>query len=124
MVLEMATSYVPWDIAQAAQLLQAETGLRVHARLQDSGYRLARLTEEVQARMPTQEEVRTLKIQAGVPVISVQRVGYTDDDRPVEVRQSLMSAKRYRLVFRSARSSLPGGVGGRWIRWSMLYHPV
>jgi GntR family transcriptional regulator len=99
MVLEVATSYVPWDIAEAAQLLQAETGLRVHARLQDSGYRLARLTEEVQARMPTQEEVRTLKIQAGVPVMSVQRVGYTDDDRPVEVRQSLMSAKRYRLMY-------------------------
>jgi GntR family transcriptional regulator len=99
MVLEMATSYVPWDVAQAAQLLQTETGRQVYRSLEDSGHRLARFTEEVQARMPTEAEARTLKIEAAVPVMSVQRIGYTDDDRPVEVRRSLMSAKRYRLMY-------------------------
>jgi GntR family transcriptional regulator len=99
MVLEMATSYVPWDVAQAAHLLQTETGLRVYASLEGSGHRLARFTEEVQARMPTEAEARTLKIEPAVPVMSVQRVAYTKDDRPVEVRQSLMSAKRYRLMY-------------------------
>jgi GntR family transcriptional regulator len=99
MVLEMATSYVPWDIAEAAQLLQTETGRQVYTRLEDSGHRVARFTEEVQARMPTEAEARTLKIPPAVPVMSVQRVAYTDDGRPVEVRQSLMSAKRYRLMY-------------------------
>jgi GntR family transcriptional regulator len=99
MVLEMATSYVPWDVAQAAQLLQTETGRRVYAGLEHSGHRVARFTEEVQARMPTEAEARTLKIGPGVPVMSVQRVAYTEDDRPIEVRQSLMSAKRYRLMY-------------------------
>jgi GntR family transcriptional regulator len=99
MVLEMATSYVPWDVAQAAQLLQTETGRQVYAHLENSGHRLARFTEEVQARMPTEAEARTLKIEPAVPVMSVQRVAYTNDDRPVEVRRSLMSAKRYRLMY-------------------------
>jgi GntR family transcriptional regulator len=99
MVLEMATSYVPWDVAEAAQLLQTETGRRVHASLERSGHRVARFTEEVQARMPTEAEARTLKIGPGVPVMSVQRVGYTEAGRAVEVRRSLMSAKRYRLMY-------------------------
>lgn len=99
LVLEMATSYVPWNVAEAAQLLQTETGRRVYASLADSDHRLARFTEEVQARMPTEAEARTLKIEPAIPVMSVQRVGYTEDDRPVEVRQSLMSAKRYRLMY-------------------------
>ena len=99
LVLEMATSYIPWDVAEAAQLLQTETGRRVYAKLADSGHRLARFIEEVQARMPTEAEARALKIEPAVPVMSVQRVGYTEDDRPVEVRQSLMSAKRYRLMY-------------------------
>jgi GntR family transcriptional regulator len=99
LVLEMATSYVPWDVAEVAQLLQTKTGRQVYAKLADSGHRLARFTEEVQARMPTEAEARTLKIEPAVPVMSVQRVGYTEDDRPVEVRQSLMSAKRYRLMY-------------------------
>jgi GntR family transcriptional regulator len=98
-VLEMATSYIPCDVAEAAQLLQTETGVRVYAGLAGSGHRVARFTEEVQARMPTDAEARALKIERTVPVMSVQRVAYTADDRPVEVRQSLMSAKRYRLMY-------------------------
>jgi GntR family transcriptional regulator len=98
-VLEMATSYVPWDVAKAAQLLQTETGRQVYASLERSGHRVARFTEEVQARIPTEAEARTLKIEPAVPVMSVQRIGYTEDGRSVEVRQSLMSAKRYRLIY-------------------------
>jgi DNA-binding GntR family transcriptional regulator len=49
--------------------------------------------------MPTEAEARTLTIEPAVPVMSVQRVAYTADERPVEVRRSVMSAKRYRLMY-------------------------
>ena len=49
--------------------------------------------------MPTAAEAQKLDVRDGVPVLSVQRVNYTADDRPVEVSVTVMSADRYRLVY-------------------------
>lgn len=45
--LQMVTSYVPWGVAQEAQLMQIRSGQRVHAALADSGHRIVRFTDEV-----------------------------------------------------------------------------
>jgi GntR family transcriptional regulator len=98
-VRAIAASYVPWAIATAVGLMDIQTGPAVYLAMADSDHRATRLLEEVAARMPTAAEAQRLNISDGVPVLSVQRVNYTADARPVEVTVTVMSADRYRLVY-------------------------
>ncbi len=98
-VRAIAASYVPWAIATAVGLMDIQTGPAVYLAMADSGHRATRLLEEVAARMPTAAEAQKLDVRDGVPVLSVQRVNYTADDRPVEVTVTVMSADRYRLIY-------------------------
>jgi GntR family transcriptional regulator len=95
----IASSYVPWAIATAVGLMDIDTGPEVYLTMADMGYRATRLTEEVQARMPTSTEARRLNLRPGVPVFSVQRVNHTAAGRRIEVTVSVMSADRYRLHY-------------------------
>jgi GntR family transcriptional regulator len=101
-VRAIVASYVPWAIATAADLTNVETGPAVYRALAHSGHRATRMLEEVQARMPSTAEAQKLNLRSGVPVLSVQRVNYTADGRPIEVSISVMSADRYRLVYELA----------------------
>jgi len=98
-VRAIVASYVPWAVATAVGLPDVETGPAVHLAMAENGHRAMRMIEEVQARMPTAVEAQRLNLRSGVPVLSVRRVNHTDDDRPVEVSISVMSADRYRLVY-------------------------
>jgi len=97
--LAMVTAYVPRDVAKAAELTPTTLGAAMYVALADHGYSAVRVTEEVQARMPTAAETAALNVSDGVPVMSVQGVSYTADDRPIAVSISVMSAARYRLVY-------------------------
>jgi GntR family transcriptional regulator len=100
MPLELAASYIPWSIARGTLLTDADASRgSVYARLEEAGHRLARFSEEVEARIPTEAEARALKLRPGAPVMDVLRVAYTQDDRPVEVSRQVMSAERHRLVY-------------------------
>lgn len=98
-VQALMASYVVWETAQNAGLEHVSTGPDVYEALAASGYRLTSYTEQVQARMPTVGEARTLKIGPGVPVIAVLRVSYLADEIPMEVRSSVMSGDRHRLLY-------------------------
>jgi GntR family transcriptional regulator len=98
-VQALMASYVDWETAQHAGLEHVSTGPEVYKALASSGYRLTSYTEQVQARMPTVGEARTLKIGPGVPVITVLRVSYLADEIPLEVRSSVMSGDRHRLLY-------------------------
>src|SRR3954451_5059324 len=51
--MKLATSYVPWSLAEGTQITEAETGqCGIYALLEERGHRLKRLSEEVTARMP------------------------------------------------------------------------
>ena len=66
--MELATSYVPWELAEGTPITQRDTGPGgIYARLEERGHRLKRFSEEVTARMPTVEEIRALRLQPGVP---------------------------------------------------------
>src|SRR5215217_1062456 len=68
--MELATSYLPWKLAEGTPIVEPNTGPGgVYARLEEHGHRLKRFSEEVTARMPTAEEVRALRLEPGVPVI-------------------------------------------------------
>jgi GntR family transcriptional regulator len=98
-VQALVASFIPWDVAKAARLKQVKTGPAVYAALANSGHQLVRFGEEIEARMPTAAEGRALSISPGVPVMSVLRVSYTSENRPIEVCTSVMSGDRYRLLY-------------------------
>ena len=71
----------------------------LYARLEETGHRLGRFTEEVAARMPTPEEVKALRLSGGIPVLTVVRVAYDADDVAVEVCDTVMSSAHYLLSY-------------------------
>jgi len=98
--MELATSYVPWELADGTPIAQPDTGPGgIYARLEERGHVLKRFSEQVTARMPTADEIRALRLQPGVPVIRLVRVAYDTDELPVEACDTVMAADRYVLSY-------------------------
>ena len=98
--MELATSYVPWSIAEGTQMAEANTGPGgIYARIEERGHQLERFAEEVTARMPSPEEAKALRLMPGVPVIGVLRTAYDSEGTPVEVCDTVMAADRYVLTY-------------------------
>ena len=97
---ELATSYIPWSLASDTAMTRDNPGPGgIYARIEEAGHRLAKFTEEVTARMPTQEEARALRLSAGAPVLTLVRVAYDSEAMPVEVCDTVMSAEHYTLAY-------------------------
>ncbi len=97
---EIATSYIPWSLASGTQMMKENSGPGgIYARIEEAGHRLGKFTEEVTARMPTQEEARALHLAPGSPVLVLVRVAYDTDAVPVEVCDTVMSAEQYTLAY-------------------------
>lgn len=98
--LELATSFVPWAIANGTPMTKRNPGPGgIYARIEELGHRLDRFTEEVTARMPTPEEARLLRLGPGVPVFQLVRTAYDTAGVPVEVCDTVMAADRYVLAY-------------------------
>jgi len=98
--VETAVSYIPADIARGTKIADPDSGPGgIYARLEELGHRLARFTEEVEARMPTPVEASALGLGPGVPVIHLVRVAYDDADRAVEVCDTVMAADAFVLNY-------------------------
>lgn len=89
---QLADSYYPLDVSHAAPRIRDEdTGPGGgFARLEEAGYILAEITEDLAARMPTTREATALQLPPGTPVIDLSRTAYTGT-RPVEVMRSLLA---------------------------------
>ena len=99
--VELASSYVPLDLAEGTPIEATDTGPGgIYARIEEQGHTLAEFTEEVAARMPTPEERRRLRLPAGTPVLTVRRVAYDTDGRPVEMTDTVKAAPSYVLEYR------------------------
>lgn len=98
--MELATSYLPWELVQGTKVTEPNTGPGgIYARLEEMGHQLKRFTEDVRARMPLPEEARALQLPPGVPVFLLVRVAYDLEDTPVEVCDTVMAADRYVLSY-------------------------
>jgi GntR family transcriptional regulator len=103
--VEMATSYLPLAITQGTAIAKKNPGPGgIYARLEEAGHRLVRFTEDVSARMPGPDEVRSLRLSAGTPVFGLVRTAYDDSGRAVEVCDTVMAADRFVLSY-----ELPAG---------------
>lgn len=54
---------------------------------------------EIRARMPSPQEVRTLHLAPGVPVIHLIRTAYDTEGRAVEVCDTIMAADAFVLAY-------------------------
>lgn len=98
--VETAVSYLPLDIASGTPIAEPNPGPGgIYARLEELGHRLDHFDEEVKARMPTPDEVKTLRLASGVPVIHLIRTAYDTDGRAVEVCDTIMAADAYVLGY-------------------------
>lgn len=98
--VEFATSYLPLDLARNTPIAEPNPGPGgIYARLEELGHRLDHFDEEIRARMPTPQEVKTLRLAAGVPVISLIRTAYDTEGRAVEVCDTVMAADAYVLSY-------------------------
>jgi GntR family transcriptional regulator len=98
--VQLATAYIPADLAAGTAITQADTGPGgVYARLADLGHAPVRFIEELHARMPTRHEGDALHLAPGIPVICVERTAISSNDRPVEASEMTLSASAYALHY-------------------------
>ncbi|EPD91430.1 hypothetical protein HMPREF1486_04998 [Streptomyces sp. HPH0547] len=94
--VQRATSYLPARDVRESPITQENPGEGgIYGRLADLGLKPVRFTEELRARMPSQEESSLLALSAGTPVVEICRVAFTANGRPIEVNQMLLDAGVY-----------------------------
>lgn len=99
-VVQLATSYLPADIAGGTQIEETDTGPGgAYARLEELGHRLSHFAEAVSSRRATASEAALLQIDVGAPVLAVVRVAYADGGRPVEANWMVLNGELYELVY-------------------------
>jgi GntR family transcriptional regulator len=97
--LQLATSYLPEDIARGTILEQANTGPGgIYDRLEESGHYLSWI-EAVIARMPSPDESEALRLRPGVPLLVIVRTAFNQEGKALEVNETLMSADQFELSY-------------------------
>jgi GntR family transcriptional regulator len=92
--VQVGITFIPWTIAARSVLARkADTGPgSIYARLEELGYPVVRIREEISARLPTPEESQGLAMPPGVPVIQVLHTSYDGERTPFEVTSFVMRA--------------------------------
>jgi GntR family transcriptional regulator len=96
----LSTSYYPLWLAEGS-LLESQDALQrgPDAEIEAIGFRATWGTEVFRARMPSPEERRLLALDAGVPVVRMLHVDYTDTNRPLQVADDLYAGDQHEFAF-------------------------
>jgi GntR family transcriptional regulator len=91
-LVQLATTYIPVDVAEAAGIEQVDTGVGgIISRMKEAGYDQGdAATEEVSLRPATADEAARLGLTEGSDVLTINHVGSTADGRIVEVTQHVL----------------------------------
>jgi GntR family transcriptional regulator len=96
---ELATSYIPLDVAVGTPIAEQNPGPGgIYARMEDQGLVFERYDEEITARMPSEEESRILSLPASSPVLHLIRTAIASG-RPVEVCDTIMDSAAFVLSY-------------------------
>lgn len=92
--VQVGVTFIPADIVKNSPLASERTLGKgsIYQRFEDLGHPIARLRDEVSARMPTPDEVAGLSIPPGVPVIDVLHTSVNHQGQPFEVTRFVMRA--------------------------------
>ncbi|MFE7427462.1 UTRA domain-containing protein [Streptomyces sp. NPDC057545] len=92
-LIQLVTTYIPVDVAQAAGVEQVDTGVGgIISRMREAGFdQGAEATEDVALRAATTDEAAALGLQPGASVLTINHVGRTENGRVVEVTQHVLS---------------------------------
>ncbi|OAR24787.1 GntR family transcriptional regulator [Streptomyces sp. ERV7] len=95
------TTWIPWDVAQGTGLLEAEVPHQygIHGVLEEQGHTMARINDEISARMPNPDEARYLALPPGVPVIEVVHTSIDQQGSAYEVTSFVMRADMNGLAY-------------------------
>jgi GntR family transcriptional regulator len=90
--IQIGVTFIPVAIAAGSPLADsADLGDGdLYARFEDAGFAIARIREEVLARMPDRTESTGLSLPPGVPVLEVTHTGIDEENRPFEVTRFVM----------------------------------
>jgi GntR family transcriptional regulator len=100
LVVQLAVSRLPRDLTRGTAIEQVDTGQGgAYARLEEAGHRIDSFVEHVGARMPTPDEARLLQLADGVPVITITRVAFGENMKPLEMNDMVLAADRYELSY-------------------------
>ncbi|MGW2841857.1 GntR family transcriptional regulator [Streptomyces sp. NPDC001493] len=85
-VVQLATSYIPGFVADAAPAVkELDTGKGgIISRMSDAGYAQVSVTEDVDLEPASEDQARALDTAAGHPLLTITHIGYAEGGRPVE----------------------------------------
>lgn len=100
LVVQLAVSRLNRELTRGTAIEEVDTGKGgAYARLEETGHTIGSYAEHVGARMPTPDELSTLQLGQGMPVVTVTRVAYRDDGTPLEMNDMVLPADRYELSY-------------------------
>lgn len=98
--VQLATSYIPGDVAEAAHAENPDTGIGgLYSRLADAGYPPVRFTEKIRVRTPDESEAAFLAMDADQRVYVITRTAHASSGQAVEVCVHVMPAHQWELVY-------------------------
>ena len=99
--VQLATSWVPADIAGGTPIEQADPGPGgLYSRLADAGHAVGEFAEEIVVRVPGEEEASALDLDPDHRVYVITRTAWDGHGRVVEVNVITLPAHQWRLVYR------------------------
>lgn len=98
--VQLATSYIPADIADGTQLAEVDSGPGgIISRFTELGHAQVRISETIRVRQPDDAERRFLSLDEDQAVTEIWHVGWTADDRAVEVCIHVVPASLWTLDY-------------------------
>ncbi|MET8788189.1 UTRA domain-containing protein [Streptomyces sp. NPDC004589] len=99
-LVQLANTYIPVDVAEAAGIEQVDTGVGgIISRMKEAGFDQGdTATEDIWLRPATPEEASRLGLTDGESVLTINHVGRTTDGNVVEVTQHVLG-KGWKLRF-------------------------
>lgn len=96
----LSTSYMPLALVEGTAIAEVDPGPGgIYARLADLGFAPAHFREEIQVRMPSDDERAALNLSGSTAVMKVCRTAYTDEGRAVEVNEMTLDSQAYVLEY-------------------------
>jgi len=92
--MQRVTTWIPWPIAEGTGLLQDEVPhpYGIHGVLEERGHTMARIQEDVSARMPSPDEREHLGLPPGVPVLDVLHTSVDQHGEAYELTRFVLRA--------------------------------